>query len=143
MTVFLDSRVLLSAAGSEKSLSRLIVVLARKKGWRLITAAYCRAETNRNVFKFGSEAVERWEAMKTGLVFVPDALTSQRPLLLAAAKDKPVLISALAAQSQALLTLDRNDFGIVLETEVYGMWVTTPRGFLLREGEDEESAIRG
>lgn len=134
MTVFLDSSVMISAAGSEKSLSRLIVTLAYKKGWKLITAAYCRAETNRNVVKFGPEAVARWERMKGGMGFVPDALTSSRPLLLAAAKDKPVLISALAAESQVLLTLDRGDFGVVLETEVYGMFVTTPRGFLVREG---------
>jgi predicted nucleic acid-binding protein len=132
--VFLDSSVMISASGSEKSLSRLIVTLADKKGWDLITAAYCRAETNRNVVKFGSEAVAHWEKMKIGLGFVPDALTSTRPLLLTAAKDKPVLISALAAESQVLLTLDRCDFGIILETEVYGMLVTTPRGFLVREG---------
>jgi len=66
-----------------------------------------------------------------------DALTSTRPLLLTAAKDKPVLISALAAESQVLLTLDRGDFDIVLETEVYGMLVTTPRGFLVREGQGD------
>lgn len=134
MTIFLDSSVMISAAGSGKSLSRLIVILADKKGWKLITAAYCRAETNRNVVKFGPEAVARWEKMKSGMGFVPDALTSSRPLLLTAAKDKPVLISALAAESQVLLTLDRGDFGIILETEVYGMLVTTPRGFLVREG---------
>ena len=132
MTVFLDSSVMLSAAGSEKSLSRLIVTIASKKGWKLITAAYCRAETNRSVVKLGPEAVERWKKMK--LHFVPDALTSNRPLLLTAAKDKPVLTSALAAESDVLLTLDRGDFGIVLETEVYGLLVTTPRGFLVREG---------
>ena len=134
MTVFLDSSVLISAAGSDKSLSRLIVTLAVKNRWKLITAAYCQAETNRNVVKFGPEAVARWEKMKRGMGFVPDALTSSRPLLLTAAKDEPVLISALAAESQVLLTLDRGDFGIVLETEVYGMLVTTPRGFLVREG---------
>jgi hypothetical protein len=72
--------------------------------------------------------------MKGGMVFVPDVVTSTRPLLLTAAKDKPVLISALAAECQVLLTLDRGDFGIVLETEVYGMLVTTPRAFLVREG---------
>jgi len=134
VTVFLDSSVMISAAGSEKSLARLIVTLADKNGWQLITSAYCRAETNRNVVKFGPEAVARWEKMKGGIGSVPDALTSTRPLLLTAAKDKPVLISALAAESQILLTLDRGDFGIVLETEVYGMLVTTTRGFLVREG---------
>ena len=56
---------------------------------------------------------------------VPDALTSKRPLLLTASKDKPVLISALADRSKVLLTLDLSDFGTLL---------TTPRDFLQREG---------
>jgi hypothetical protein len=52
--------------------------------------------------------------------------------LLAASKDKPVLISALAARCDALLTLDTGDFDLLLGTEVYGMLVTTPRDFLMR-----------
>ncbi len=134
MRIFPDSSVMLSAAGSEKSLARLVVVLASRKGWKLVTSAYCRVETSRNIVKFGVEAVEIWEKMQSRLNFVPDALTSDRPLLLTAAKDKPVLISALAAECDTLLTLDRGDFGIVLETRVYGMFATTPRGFLVREG---------
>lgn len=123
---------MLSAAGSRKSLSRLIVTIAPKQDWTLVTCAYCRAETDRNVVKFGMEAKEFWQKMP--LIFVSDALTSSRPLLLSAAKDKPVLISALAEQCDVLLTLDRADFGIVLETVVYGMCVTTPKAFLLRQG---------
>ena len=38
------------------------------------------------------------------------------PLLLAASKDKPVLISALTAKSEVLLTLDKADFGPLLGT---------------------------
>ncbi len=33
-----------------------------------------------------------------------------------------------------LLTLDLGDFGILLNTRVYGMRVETPRDFLLRQG---------
>lgn len=40
------------------------------------------------------------------LKFTPNALTSNRLLLFRASKDKPVLISALAAKSDVLLTLD-------------------------------------
>jgi hypothetical protein len=54
--------------------------------------------------------------------------------LLAAGKDKPVLISALASQSNVLLTLDSGDFKLLIGTEVYGMLVTTPRDFLVRQG---------
>ena len=66
--------------------------------------------------------------------WVPNALTSRKPLLLTASKDKPVLISALAAKCQVLLTLDKSDFGLLLGTTVYGMLVNTPRDFLTGEG---------
>ena len=62
------------------------------------------------------------------------SLYTKRPLLLTASKDKPVLISALAAKCDTLLTLDTGDFGIVLGAEVYGMHVSTPRDFLVRAG---------
>jgi len=58
------------------------------------------------------------------------ALTTQQPLLLTASKDKPVLISALAARCEVLLTLDKADFALLLGTVVYGMRVRTPRDFL-------------
>jgi predicted nucleic acid-binding protein len=132
--LFLDSSVLLSAAGSEKSLSRLIVTLADSWHWELVTAAYCRDETIRNIGKFPRNAASSWEALQKVLCIVPNALTSQRPLLLVASKDKPVLISALAAKAEVLLTLDSGDFGVLLDTKVYGMLVATPRSFLLSQG---------
>jgi len=94
----------------------------------------CRAEVARNVGKFGDEATADWTTLRTKLEWVPDALTSKRPLLLTASKDKTVLISALADRSKVLLTLDLSDFGPLLGTEVYGTLVTTPRDFLQREG---------
>jgi hypothetical protein len=66
--------------------------------------------------------------------WVPNALTTKRTLLLTASKDKPVLISALAAKCDTLLTLDTGDFGIVLGAKVCGMEVDKPRDFLVRAG---------
>lgn len=126
--------MLLSASGSDLSLSRLIVEAARRRRWRLITSSYCVAEVNRNVIKFGEIGIVAWGKIKPKINVVPDVLVSNRPLLLAAAKDKPVLISALASDSDYLLTLDTTDFGIVLNTSVYGMRVTTPRQFLVEQG---------
>lgn len=132
--VFLDSSVILSACGSEKSLSRLITLIAKESDWHLLSSNYCRAEVNRNVGKFGDEATADWAELRARLEWVPDALTTKRPLPLAASKDKPVLISALADRSKVLLTLDIGDFAHLLGTEVYGTLVTTPRDFLVREG---------
>lgn len=95
---------------------------------------YCRAETGKNILKLGVTAVARWPEMQTQIEWVPNALTSRKPLLLAASKDKPVLISALAARSDVLLTLDKADFGLLLGTLVYGMQVSTPRAFLIQAG---------
>ena len=134
MRLFLDSSVLLSAAGSEKSLSRLIVTIADKWRWDLVTAFYCRDETNRNIGKFPPKAANTWKALQDDLSLIPNALTSKRPLLLTASKDKPVLISALAAKCDVLLTLDTGDFGILIDTKVYGMLVTTPCSFLIDQG---------
>ena len=134
MKIFLDSSVLLSACGSEKSLSRLITEIAPDRGWRLISASYCRADTSKNIGKLGTEATLRWPDMQSEIEWVPNALTNRKPLLLTASKDKPVLISALAAKCEVLLTLDKGDFGLLLGTTVYGMRVHTPRDFLIGEG---------
>jgi hypothetical protein len=123
--------VMLSACGSGKSLSRLITEIAPERGWRLISASYCRAETSRNIGKLGANANLKWPELQTKIEWVSNALTSKKPLLLTASKGKPVLISALAAKSDALLTLDKGDFGLLPGTTVYGMRVSTPRDFLL------------
>lgn len=127
---------MLSACGSGKSLSRLIAEIAPERGWHLISAAYCRAETGRNLDKLGPDAISRWPELQTRIEWVANALTSKKPLLLSASKDKPVLISALAAKSDVLLTLDKGDFGLLLGTTVYGMQVSTPRDFLIQAGLD-------
>ena len=100
----------------------------------MVSAAYCRAETVKNLSKFAPQATAHWQDLQARIEWVPNALTTKRPLLLTTSKDKPVLISALVAKCDTLLTLDSGDFGIVLETEVYGMRVGTPRDFLIRAG---------
>jgi hypothetical protein len=127
---------MLSACGSGKSLSRLITEIADDRAWHLVSASYCRAETSKNIRKLGEEATLSWASLQSKVEWVPNALTSRKPLLLTASKDKPVLISALAASCAVLLTLDKGDFGILLGTTVYGMLVSTPRDFLVAEGFD-------
>jgi predicted nucleic acid-binding protein len=134
LKIFLDSSIILSACGSTKSLSRLITEIAKERGWNLVSAVYCRAETVKNLAKFAPQATAHWQNLQTRIEWLPNALTRKRPLLLTASKDKPVLISALAAKPDILLTLDARDFALLLNTKVYGVFVTTPRDFLIREG---------
>ena len=109
MRVFLDSSVILSACGSERSLSRLITVLAAERSWNLVSAAYCRAETVKNLTKFAPQASAHWQDLHARIEWVPNALTTKRPLLLTAPKDKPVLISALAEKCDTRLSVCSSD----------------------------------
>lgn len=134
MRLFLDTSVILSACGSQRSLSRLLVTLSPERGWTLVSAFYCRAETIRNLGKFPPAALQAWLKLHPAIEWAPTALTTRNPLLPIASKDKPVLLSALAARCNFLLTLDKADFGTLLGTEVYKMLVLSPRDFLIREG---------
>jgi predicted nucleic acid-binding protein len=49
------------------------------------------------------------------------------------AKDRPVLITALAARAVWLVTLDEGDFHTKLGREVYGLRIATPGEFLLEQ----------
>lgn len=104
------------------------------RGWHLVSAIDCQAETNRSISKLGPEAAATRPKPRRKIEWVPNALSTTRPLLLTASKDKPVLISALAVSCDVLLTPDKGDFGILLGTTVYGMMVCTPREFLSAEG---------
>lgn len=133
MKVFVDSSVILSACGSEKSLSLLVAEIASERGWQLTSSAYCRAETARSIGRFAVGAALYWDELQARIVWVPNALTTSSPQILTVAKNRSVILSALASGCEVLLTLDTRDFQLLLGTEVYGMLVTTPRQFLVRE----------
>jgi len=60
--------------------------------------------------------------------------TIDRPVLFEAAKDRPILFSALA-WADLLLTLDRGDFGSLIGNSFYDLPVLTPGMFLQRQRE--------
>jgi len=49
------------------------------------------------------------------------------------AKDRPVVITALAARAVWLLTLDEGDFHTKLGRGVYGLSIATPGEFLVEQ----------
>ncbi len=100
----------------------------------MISASDCRGKTSKNIGKLAADAILKWPEMQTWVEWVPNSLTSHKPLLLTASKDKPVLISALATNGDVLMTLDRGDFGLRLRTTVYDMQVSKPRDFLMAAG---------
>lgn len=67
------------------------------------------------------------------LAFVPTEPAFDKVPVFPKAKDRPILLSALGAESDFPLTLDEGDFQKVIGSNVYGMGVSTPGLFLFSE----------
>ena len=131
MRLFFDSSVLLAAAGSTSGASRLLITSAKRKGWTLLTSAYCVREVEHNIPKLNPKASKDWlRLIKPKLTVVSTHLILDRPLIYRAVKDRPVVITALSLKADTLLTLDRDDFHDLLGSSVYGLPIRTPGEFL-------------
>lgn len=134
MKIFLDSSVLIAASGSSEGASFAVIHSAAKNRWQLLSSPYCLAEVERNIGKLGLEAREVWEKIvQPVLKIVEDVFNISKPLLLEASKDKPPLLSAIAGHAEAFLTLDRQDFGPMINTSVYDVEVLIPGDFLIKQ----------
>lgn len=132
MRLFLDTRALLAACGSARGGSHEIFRRATVNGWTLVSTPYVVEEALRNLPRLPVTASADWVRLRADLLLMDDVLTMDRPVVFPAAKDRPILFSALA-WADALLTLDRGDFAEVLGREFYGLAVLTPGAFLERE----------
>ena len=102
MRLFLDSSVLLAAAGSTSGASRLLITAAGRKRWTLLTSAYCVREVEHNLPKLAPEATADWRRLiKPRLTVVGTHLVIDRPLIYRAVKDRPVVITALSLKAAA------------------------------------------
>lgn len=102
----------MAAAGSSRGASRFVVTEAASRGWELVSCDYCAEETRRNLPKL-PRAVTVWDRLIAPQVrFIRTRLSLDQPLVFPKAKDRPVLITALAARAEWLLTLDEEDFQI-------------------------------
>ncbi len=132
MRLFLDTSVLLAAAASATGASCEIFRLAPSNGWILVTTPYVVAEVLRNLPEFSFEATSRWVRLRSHLRIMDDVLTVDKPVVFEASKDRPILFSALA-WCDVLLTLDRKDFGTLLDSQIYGLRVLKPGTFIASE----------
>ena len=134
MRLFLDTSVLLAAAGSRNGASRFVVTQAAAQGWDLVSSDYCEIETRRNLPKLGRAASTAWtNTLAPRVRLVRASLTLDKPLVFPRTKDRPVAITALAARADWLLTLDENDFHLKLGRELYGLRIATPGEYLLEQ----------
>jgi predicted nucleic acid-binding protein len=132
VNVFLDTSVLLAASGSVHGASREIFRRAPGNHWTLVTTPYALEEVQRNLPDLPPSAIADWASLHHHLVIAENVLTLDRQSVFPAAKDRPILFSALA-WADVLLTLDRGDFGGLLDAEFYGLRVLTPGTFLSQE----------
>ena len=133
MRLFLDTSVLLAASGSSKGASRFLLQEASAHGWELISSDYCEEETRRNLPKLGRSASTAWKTIAPKVRIVRADYALDKPLVFPKAKDRPVVITALASRAAWLVTLDEGDFHTKLGREVYGLRIATPGEFLLEQ----------
>jgi len=132
--LFLDTSVLLAASGTGQGASRFLIREASAHNWVLVSTDYCAGEALRNLAKVGNSAAEAWSSIVSPAVeFIAVRVALDRPLVFPKAKDRPVVISALASQCEWLLTLDEKDFQGNLGHQIYGMAISTPGNFLLAQ----------
>ena len=131
MRVFLDSSVLLAAAGSTRGASYHLITTARRNGYYISTADYCVQEVEHNLGKLDPIFAKRWyKIIKPKIRIVPVRLTTPQILVYSKTKDRPVVITSLAENAEFLLTLDKADFKGLLGKKVYGVHILSPAEFL-------------
>ncbi len=131
--LFLDANVLVSAALTPDS---RLAELWRLEGVRLVASPHVVAEAERNVRDDAAvpddAAAERLEALLEGIAILPsepaDFAIDDDPGL--PAKDRPVLLAAIASRSHYLLTGDLTHFGGCMGRTVAGVRVTLPGEYL-------------
>lgn len=131
MNLFLDTSVMLAACGSARGASRAVFEYAPRNNWSLLASPYALSEVVRNLDVLPGDATADWVHLRKKLIVVDDILSLDRPVVFAAAKDRPILFTALG-WAKILLTLDQNDFGELLGGNFYGLEIMKPAAFLQR-----------
>ncbi len=125
--IFLDANVLFSAAYREGA---GLLRLWRLRDVDLVTSAYSAEEARRNLDSL--DARSRLENLLMQVRLVPESTEPLPRDVRLAAKDGPILRSAIAANATHLLTGDIKDFGRLLERRVGGVLIQLPGAYLRR-----------
>ncbi len=112
--------------------SREIFNIAGRQEWTLHVSPWMLRETRDNLVGKSPQFARMYIAWRMLIVVEDDELTFDWPVDFDVSKDKPVLFTALAC-ADVLLTLDRRDFGDLLDKTIYGLRVLTPGAFLRSE----------
>lgn len=109
--VFVDSNVLISAMQSETSISRKLLILLSEEH-QLIICSYSIAEVSRILSKRFPNKLPEWEHFLTRLEFelayTPSDISSFTAPYIRDDKDIPILVSAILAEPDILVTGDHD-----------------------------------
>ncbi len=120
--VFLDANVIFSAAWKEKN---EIATLWQMAVVHLVTSDYVVEEVRRNLRE--PEQVARLEKLLAPLeILTLDLGVSLLPPVMLPGKDIPVLLGAVQAKAEILLTGDKRHFGHLFGRQVQGVLVLPP-----------------
>lgn len=128
MRVYLDAKILFSAAKSDGAVRELLARLVRG-GHLLVADAYVVEEARRNLARKGPSALAMLEQLlgDVELALVRQLELPTRVAALLPEKDRPVLAAASRLGCDVLLTGDRTHFGDLYGKRVLGLVVHSPR----------------
>ena len=127
--VFLDANILFSAAYGLSTLDRLWG-LSNKKKCILIVSKYVIEEARRNLTT--RKQLRKLESYVIGMEIAQEADPTNMDCPVALPdKDKPVLMAAVSAKADYLLTGDIHHFGKYFEKVIMGVKILRPRDYLL------------
>lgn len=129
--VFLDANVLFSAA--YRADSGLRALWSFRATATLLTTSYAAEEARRNLPDDAARA--RLEKLLRNVDVVPDILAGTLPDgVVLPDKDRPILLSAIAANATHLITADRVHFGRYFGSRVAGVLIERPANYIGRDG---------
>jgi hypothetical protein len=128
--LFLDANVLFSAA--YRTDSGLRALWAHRATTALLTTSYAVEEARRNLPDDAARA--RLDDLLRGVTLVTDVLVGDLPDdVRLPDKDRPILLSAMAANATHLITGDRMHFGPYFGKRLAGILVERPADYLRRK----------
>ncbi len=126
--VFLDANILFSVAYGSVGLNRLWE-LARKGACSLLASQYVIEEAKRNLDR--REQLKRLDSFLSGVEVVIEVEPDPSCPIDLPEKDVPVLMAAVSAGADYLITGDVSHFGRHFGKTVMGVQIVMPRDYLL------------
>ncbi len=126
MRVFLDANVLFSAARNHGPMHALLVAIL-ERGSSSHADAYVVEEARRNLAAKHPDRLGALDTILANVQVAPSPTLGAAPAgVVLDSKDVPVLLAAIAARCDVLVTGDRTHFGPLFGTTVHGVQVLPP-----------------